>query len=138
MRGRLRAVAVSAAVIVGLTVMANEKPTPEYQTAMKNLAAANQGMRGDVTNKDYAAIEKHAATYKASFTVANAFWTAKKADDAIKLANDGLKGAAELDTAAKAKNDEGIDMAQRGIGATCRGCHMAHREQLPDMTYEIK
>jgi len=105
---------------------------------MKNLAAANQGMRGDVTNKDYAAIEKHAATYKASFTVANAFWTAKKADDAIKLANDGLKGAAELDTAAKAKNDEGIAMAQRGIGATCRGCHMAHREQLPDMTYEIK
>ena len=37
---------------------------------MKNLGAANQGMRGDVTNKDYAAIEKHAATYKASFTVA--------------------------------------------------------------------
>lgn len=138
MRGKLKAVAVSAAVIVGLTVMANEKPTPEYQTAMKNMGAATQGMRGDVTNKDYAAIEKHAATYKASFTVANAFWTAKKADDAIKLTNDGLKGAADLDAAAKAKNDEGIAMAQRGIGATCRGCHMAHREQLPDMTYEIK
>ena len=70
MRGRLRAAAVCAAVVVGLTVMANEKPSPEYQTAMKNLGAANQGMRGDVTNKDYAAIEKHAATYKASFTVA--------------------------------------------------------------------
>ena len=138
MHGRLKAAAICAAVVVGLTVMANEKPSPEYQTAMKNLGAANQGMRGDVTNKDYAAIEKHAATYKASFTVANAFWKAKKADDAVKLTEDGLKGAADLDTAAKAKSDEGIAMAQRGIGATCRGCHMAHREQLPDMTYEIK
>ncbi len=138
MRGKVRAAAVIAAVVVGFTVMANEKPSPEYQAAMKNLGAANQGMRGDVTNKDYAAIEKHAATYKASFTVANAFWSAKKADDAIKLTEDGLKGAADLDASAKAKNDEGIAMAQRGIGATCRGCHAVHREQLPDMTFEIK
>jgi cytochrome c556 len=138
MRGKLKAAAVCAAVVVGFTAMANEKPSPEYQTAMKNMGAANAGLRGDVTNKDYAAIEKHAATFKASFTVADAYWTGKKTEDAMKLAKDGLKGAADLDTAAKAKNDEGIAMAQRGIGATCRGCHMAHREQLPDMTYEIK
>jgi cytochrome c556 len=118
--------------------MANEKPSEAYQTAMKNLGAANGAMRGNVTAKDYAAIEKNAATFKASFTVAETFWTAKKADDAIKLAKDGLKAADDLDAAAKAKNDEGIGMAQRGIGGTCRGCHMAHREQLPDMTYEIK
>jgi len=138
MRGRLKAAAVCAAVVVGFTAIANEKPSPEYQAAMKNLGAANAGMRGDVTNKDYAAIEKHAATYKASFTVADNYWSGKKVDDAMKLAKDGLKGAADLETAARAKNDEGIAMAQRGIGATCRGCHMAHREQLPDMSYEIK
>ena len=138
MHGRSRLLAVVGAVIVGLTVMANEKPSPEYQTAMKNLGAANAGLRGDITNKDYAAIEKHAATFKASFTVANQFWTAKKTDDAIKLTQDGLKGAADLDAAAKAKNDDGITAARGVIGATCRGCHMVHREQLPDMTYEIK
>ena len=138
MHGRSRLLAVVGAVIVGLTVMANEKPSPEYQTAMKNMGTANQGLRGDITNKDYAAIEKHAATYKASFTVANQFWTAKKADDAVKLTQDGLKGAADLDAAAKAKNDDAINAARGSIGATCRGCHMVHREQLPDMTYEIK
>lgn len=138
MRGRMRAAAVCAAVIVGFTVMANEKPSPEYQAAMKDLGATNAAMRGNVTAKDYAAIEKNAATYMASFTVADAFWTAKKTEDAMKLSKDGLKGAADLDAAAKAKNDEGIVAAQRGVGATCRGCHMAHREQLPDMTYEIK
>ena len=35
MRGKLRALAVCAAVVVGFTIMANEKPSPEYQTAMK-------------------------------------------------------------------------------------------------------
>ena len=138
MHGRLRLAAVCAAVIVGAIVIASEKPTPEYQTAMKNLGSANAAMRGAATDKDYAAIEKHAATYKSSFTVANQFWTAKKADDAIKLTQDGLKGAADLDAAAKAKNDEGVTAARGVIGATCRGCHMVHREQLPDMTYEIK
>ena len=138
MRGKLRAAVVCAAVVVGFTVMANEKPTPEYQTAMKNNGAANMALRGNITNKDYAAIEGNAATFKASFTVAKAFWTAKKADDAIKLSDDGLKGAAALDVAAKAKNDEGITAARGTIGATCRGCHMVHRETLPDMTFEIK
>ena len=138
MHGKFKVLSVCAAVIVGLTVMANEKPSESYQKAMKDLGAANGAMRGNVTAKNYAEIEKNAATFKASFTVAEAFWTGKKADDAIKLSKDGLKGAEDLDVAAKAKNDDGIAAAQRGIGGTCRGCHMAHREQLPDMSYEIK
>jgi len=112
--------------------LANEKPSPEYQTAMKNLGTANGALRGNITAKDYPAIEANAATFKASFTVAEAFWTAKKADDAIALAKTGLKGATDLDAAAKAKNDAGIDAARGAIAVTCRGCHMAHREQLPD------
>ena len=138
MHGKLRAAVVGAALIVGITAMANEKPSPEYQAAMKSLQSANAGLRGDATNKDYAAIEKHAATFKQAFTVSEKFWTEKKAADAIQLSKDGLKGAADLETAAKAKNDEGVAAAQRGIGATCRGCHTAHRETLADMTYEIK
>ena len=138
MRGKLKAAVICAAVIVGFTAMANEKPTPAYQTAMKNLGTANAGLRGDVTNKNYEGIEKHAATFKASFTMAESFWTGKKVADAIQLSKDGLKAANDLEAAAKAKNDDGIAGAQRGIGGTCRGCHMAHREQLPDMTFEIK
>ncbi|MEO8258119.1 MAG: hypothetical protein ABI868_12305 [Acidobacteriota bacterium] len=138
MRGKLRAMAVCAAVVVGFTVMANEKPSPEYQTAMKNLGTANGALRGNITAKDYPAIEANAATFKAAFTVAESFWTGKKADDAIALSKTGLKGAEELEAAAKAKNDEGINAARGTIGGTCRGCHMTHREQLPDMTYEIK
>jgi mono/diheme cytochrome c family protein len=127
-----------ALVVLGLTVSANEKPPESYQKAMKDLGAANQSLRNNVTAKDYDAIAKDAATFKASFAVAQAFWNGKQVEDAIKLAQDGAKAAAELETAAKAKDEEGVAAAQRAVGATCAACHMAHRERLQDGTFEIK
>jgi hypothetical protein len=84
------------------------------------------------------AIAADAATVKANFAKIEAFWTAKKVDDAITFAKTGATGAADLETAAKAKNDAGIASANMAIGGTCGGCHRAHREQLPDKSYEIK
>jgi cytochrome c556 len=130
-------VAVCALVVFGLTVRADEKPTEAYQTAMKNLGAANQSLRTNVPAKDFAAIEQNAATFKASFATALAFWMEKKADDAIKLAQDGSQAAADLEAAAKAKNEEGVAAAQRAVGATCSACHMAHRSGQQG-AFEIK
>jgi mono/diheme cytochrome c family protein len=137
MRGKLAAVAVCA-VVLGLPVWANEKPSEAYQNAMKNLGAANQSLRNNVTAKDYDAVAKDAATFKASFATALAFWTAKKVDDAVTLAQNGAKSAADLEAAAKAKNEEGVAAAQKAVGSTCAACHMAHRERLQDGTFEIK
>ena len=52
MRGRVVVIAVSAAVCL-LAVGANEKPPETYQKAMKDLGAANQSLRTNVTAKDY-------------------------------------------------------------------------------------
>ena len=124
----------------GLSLAANDKPTPEFQNIMKSNAATNgaMGLRAHITAKDYDAIAKDAATFKENFSKIEAFWTQKKVDDAIKLAKTGHEGAEDLEKAAKAKDDAGIMAAQMKIGATCGGCHMAHREQLPDKTFEIK
>ena len=131
---------VAMAVAFGLNVIANEKPTMEYQDLMKSNAAAAgpMGLRGHVNAKDYDAIAKDAATLKTNFAKIEAFWTAKKVDDAINFAKAGGKAAADLETAAKAKNDAGITAATAAITPTCGGCHMAHRERLPDMSFEIK
>jgi cytochrome c556 len=131
---------LAAAVLFGLNVLANEKPTPEFQELMKSNAAAAgpTGLRGHVPAKDYDAIAKDAATLKANYTKIEAFWTQKKVEDAIKLAKDGGKAAADLELAAKAKDDAGITAAMGKVTATCSGCHTAHRVQLPDKTYEIK
>jgi cytochrome c556 len=128
------------AVAFGLTALANEKPTMEYQDLMKSNAAAAgpMGLRGHVNAKDYDAIAKDAATLKANMAKIEAFWTQKKADDAIAFAKVGGKAAADLEAAAKAKDDAGIAAATMALTPACGGCHMAHRERLPDMSFEIK
>ena len=131
---------LTMAIAFGLTALANEKPTMEFQTIMRSNAATNgaMGLRAHIAAKDYDAIAKDAATFKENFSKIEAFWTQKKVDDAAKLAKAGHEAAEDLEKAAKGKDDAAIMTAQMKIGATCAGCHMAHREQLPDKTFEIK
>src|SRR5258708_16982557 len=91
------------AVAFGFNVLANEKPTMEFQDLMKSngAAAGPMGLRGHVNMKDYDAIAKDAATLKANFTKIEAFWTEKKVDDAIAFAKAGGKAAADLEVAAQ-------------------------------------
>jgi cytochrome c556 len=121
-----------------LTVVANEKPTADYQAIMKSNGSTAMGLGMHIMAKDYAAIAQDAATIKANLARAEAFWTAKKVDDAIGFAKAGGKGATDLEAAAKAKDDAGITAARMAMNGACGSCHMAHRERLPDMTFEIK
>ena len=130
----------SLALVVGfgLSIAANEKPTEAYSSTMKSNGATGQALRRDTMAKDYDAIAKDASAFKANFAKIEAFWTAKKVDDATGFAKAGGKAAGDLETAANAKNDEAIAAASTAMNGTCGSCHMAHRERLPDMTFEIK
>ncbi len=145
MRGIALATALGAAVVLTPGLLASEKPTPEYQSAMKALATAAQDLRGHVKEvesagayPDYTLIEKDAAALKAAFGPVLAFWTARKTDDAIVIARSGLKGVEDLEKAVKDKSYDTLVLAATAIGGTCASCHMAHRERLPDGTFEIK
>jgi hypothetical protein len=149
MRARLVTLSLCATVLLVLPTQANEKPTPEYQKAMKELGAVNNHLRNSLKDIDFPAIEKDAAAMKAIFAVVLAYWQDKKVEDAIKLAQDGMKAAGELEVAAKAQNHPGVVAAQAAIaGASstgeigaigvCAPCHTAHRVRLPDGTFEIK
>jgi cytochrome c556 len=129
---------LAVTAIFGLSVIANEKPTAEFQGIMKSNAATNGALRMHIMAKDYDAIAADAAMLKGNFAKIEAFWTAKKVDDAIGFAKAGGKGAADLESAAKAKSDDRITAASMATTGACGGCHMAHRERLPDMSYEIK
>jgi cytochrome c556 len=106
--------------------------------AMKDINAANVALRGHVTAKDYEAIAADAAALTGPLTVGAKFWEARKDAEAAGWATGAAKAAADLETAAKAKNDDGIAAAQKTIGASCQTCHTAHRTKMPDGTYEIK
>jgi hypothetical protein len=150
MRGKLM-VLVALFVLV-LPLRANEKPGEAYQKAEQGLQAANNSMRNHVKAIDYPGLEKDAELFKTSFTVMLAYWQEKKADDAITFVQDGIKGADALVTAAKAQNYNGVLAAQNAIAGSngvafvgetslpgvCVGCHLAHRQRMPDGTFEIK
>jgi len=149
---RLTVVAAVAALVMGVAVRANEKASEAYQKAEKDLNAANNSMRNNVKNIDYGGLEKDADAFKASFSVMLGYWQEKKVDDAVKFVQDGVKGADDLAVAAKAMNYNGVLAAQNAIAGSngvafvgdtalpgvCVGCHLAHRQRLPDGTYEIK
>ena len=129
---------LAVTAVFGLNVIANEKPTAEFQAVMKSNGATNMALGMHIMAKDYDAIAADASTLKGNFAKIEAFWTAKKVDDAIGFAKAGGKGATDLEAAAKAKSDDRIAAARMATGGACGGCHMAHRERLPDMTFEIK
>jgi cytochrome c556 len=135
---RAAAVVFGGILIVGLTGVANEKPPEAYVKNMKETNAAAQQLRKSVETKDYEAVAKQAATLKTLFENTQSFWETRKMDDAVGFAKEGAKAAADLESAAKAKNDEGVASANKTLQATCKTCHDAHRERLPDGTSEIK
>jgi cytochrome c556 len=139
MRVYRSAVAIAAAgIITGIAVRAAEKPPEAHVKLMKDTNTAAQALRGHAQAKDYDAIAADAASLRKLFADIETFWAARKTEDAIGFAKTGATAADDLETAAKAKNEEGVATASRAVNGTCMGCHTAHRERLPDGTSEIK
>jgi mono/diheme cytochrome c family protein len=128
--------AVAAVGVVSL--LAGERPPESYVKLMKDTNTAAQTLRGHVQAKDYDGIAADAAALGKLFADTEGFWTARKADDAIGFSKTGAKASADLEAAARAKNDDGVATAARAVNGTCMGCHTAHRERLPDGSSEIK
>ena len=116
----------------------NEKPTPAMQAIMKSNTDASTALNAHVEEGDYDAIVRDAATYKQNFAYIEAFWTNKQVDGAVTLSRSGLMAAADIETAALARDDAAVMKAMAVLAGTCGVCHKQHREQLPDKTYEIR
>jgi cytochrome c556 len=145
MRATAALLMVCATALTGFVVRANEKPSDAYQQAMKDLGAANAKLRADVTQiekdgayPDYNPIDADVAKLRASFAVALQFWQEKKVEDAASKIQAVMKYVDELETARKEKNYDSLMTSAAEIGKSCGGCHAAHRDKLPDGSYEIK
>jgi hypothetical protein len=132
----------AAAVAFGVSVVAadRERPTEEFRNIMKSNAAmaSPAGIRAKVAAKDYDAIAKDATTLKANLEKIELFWSQRKVADAVDFAKAGIKAAADLEAAAKAKSDDRILQAQRAFTFVCNDCHQVHRLIIPtENRYEI-
>lgn len=133
------ALGLAIVTIFGLTATANEKPPADFQAAMKENGATIQKLAKDVEAKDYDAVAAGAALFKKNFMgPVGKYFTDKKNEDGLKKCTEAYTAADNLEKAAKAKNDMSVAESRKALQSSCGGCHMAHREQLPDKTFEIK
>ena len=72
------------------------------------------------------------------YTEMKEFWVKRDVADAVKAAEEGKDAALQLASAAKANDAEKGEAAFKALNGTCRSCHTAHRERLPDGKYKIK
>jgi cytochrome c556 len=164
MSKRFLAASLLLVIASGVTALAIEKPTKEFQDIMRSnsaivdLVGGANGALGRGTNvdgprgaveapsirvhlaaKDFDALVKDAATLKSNFATLQAFWTERKVDDAIGFSTAGAKAVSDLDTAARAQDSVGVAKAQVALADTCRGCHLAHRViMLTEQAFQIR
>jgi mono/diheme cytochrome c family protein len=67
-----------------------------------------------------------------------AFWRQRNATDAVKWSEQGKAAAVQLASAANAGDGEGAAAALNVLSSTCRSCHTARRERLPDGKFRVK
>jgi hypothetical protein len=121
----------------GKPLVVTERAPDGYMDAMKKIQAGQTALRGQIGSRNYDGAGQTIASLKDSFMVAQAYWTGR-ANDATMQVNAALKAVDDLDTAARAKNDQGLLDAQTAMGRTCGACHTPHRERMPDGHFEIK
>jgi hypothetical protein len=149
--------------IFSLSVAAIDMPTPEFQSIMKSNAGivdlvggggnglgrdtnidvkdvvGEPSLRVHLREKNFDAIVKDAATLKDNFAKIEAFWTARKADDAVTLSKTAVRQIGELEAAARQQDVAGVTKAQVALANTCRDCHLAHRTvMLTDRAFAIR
>lgn len=105
-----------------------------YIAAMKTVQPSVRALRTALPAKDNAAINAEGKKLADAFTTISAYWTAKKTDDAIKLAASAKAAATTLSTSTDA---DAQTAALAALNATCMGCHSAHRGGMPP-NFEIK
>jgi cytochrome c556 len=102
------------------SVVANAQDDAQYQTWMKSMQPSVGAIRGAADN---AAAAPDAAKLADTFDKVADFWKARKADDAVTLAETARDAAKAI---AAGSGDKAANLQK--IQGTCGGCHMAHRE----------
>lgn len=120
-----------------LTVLASEKPPSDFASAMQTIAGAQAAAAKATAAEDYDAIEKHAATMVDAFLVVEKYWSARS-PDVLPMVRSAAKAASDLRVSSQQRSLEGVAYSAKELTASCANCHAAHRETMPDGTFQIK
>lgn len=123
--------------LLGLTIWASEKPPADFANAMRVSAAAKAAAAKAMQAEEYDEVEKQAAAIVEAFPVIEKYWSARS-PDVLPMARVASKAASDLRVSAQQRSLEGMEVSAKDLTAACTACHDAHRQAMPDGTFEIK
>jgi cytochrome c556 len=110
----------------------------DYAAAMKEVGSTNGTLGKAITSGAAEDAAKASARLEALFKDVQAYWTAKKVDDATTAATSAVAAAQAISKAVAAKDMTAAGEARTKLGATCMSCHTAHREKTPEGGWKMK
>jgi hypothetical protein len=103
----------------------------DYSTTMKDVQAQNGALAKALTSAAEADVIAAAGKLETDFKNVQAYWEAKKVDDATTFAKNAVAAAQAISKAATAHDMAAANAALPQLRGTCGGCHMAHRAGTP-------
>jgi cytochrome c556 len=109
-----------------------------YSKMMKRVGPAFAALRTATDASNAAAAAENTTVLKQAFTDTEAFWKARKKDDAAGWALDARKQVETIAASASTGKWDAAKAAAGTLGQACQTCHGAYRERLDDGSYRIK
>ena len=110
----------------------------DYAKAMKDINPTFMSLQRANASMDHGQGIKDAEKLSALFKDVQAYWEAKKVNDAVAFAKDAVAAADATVKASEVMDMTALTSSQQKLTASCAGCHMAHRTRNADNTYSMK
>ena len=101
----------------------------DFQSWMKAAGAGTGAIKKSLDAKNNADAAQAALKLEGVFENVEKYCTGKS-EDAAKFAGSAKRAAKEIAVAAQAGNSDAASAAFGKLGASCKGCHEAHREKV--------
>jgi hypothetical protein len=108
------------------------------EDTMKQVVATMGKMKKGIDAKTLHDVAGDAEKMQALFKDTEAIFAGMNIADAVQMSQAAQSAAGEIVNAGHSDNAEGASAAFSKLGSTCKGCHDAHREKLPDGKYKLK
>ncbi|NQW04400.1 MAG: hypothetical protein HQ485_10280 [Acidobacteria bacterium] len=144
-RFRGKAIILATAVIdPSMTDLAKVVPAPltpeeaSFDRIMKQVNPIAAEVRQGVAAADLELVRTQAATLKELFDETRQLFEARKADDAVAWATEGVALAAAIEKGATSNSWADAREASAKLAPLCQACHAAYRVRQEDGTYRVK
>ncbi len=125
----MRRIVVSCGMIMALTASAvRTQSVDEFDAWMRTIDEKNQSVQQNIAHKDANAATADAKVLQDTFKLVEGFWIRRgDASDAVDLAKEAQARAADVVTAAAAKDFDAASSHAIKVAETCTTCHRLYR-----------